>query len=168
MSSGIGGKTLGPPIFELSRPLAARCRSRTISPSTRRRFWRCEQLVLRIDVGELGTRRAALAVGGAEHDGPDELLPAPAVFHERRREPVEQFRMRRTLAAHAEVGHGAHESFAEQTRPDVVHGHARGERILRGSRASARGRGGRAASHRAALSSAGSRSVAGLHLIGRD
>src|SRR5207248_1542473 len=66
----------------------------------------------------------------AHHDGLDKLLPPPAVFHEGGREPVEQFRMRGALAAHAEITDGAHESFAEQSRPDVIDGNARCERIL--------------------------------------
>ena len=40
MPDGNRGNTLGPPAFRASRPAAARVASRTISASTRNRFWR--------------------------------------------------------------------------------------------------------------------------------
>ena len=46
-------------------------------------------------------------------------------------EPVEQFRMRRLLAHHAEIARRAHQTFAEMMLPYAIHNHPRGERIVR-------------------------------------
>ena len=53
-----------------------------------------------------------------------ERLEPPAPRHELMGEPLEQFRMRRPLAADAEVADGADQAFAEVVLPDPIDHHA--------------------------------------------
>ena len=73
---------------------------------------------------------AASSIRRARHDEPVQVLHAPARLAELRREPIEQLRVRGPRAAAAEVVHGAHERLAEVPAPDVIHRHARGERVV--------------------------------------
>ena len=59
-----------------------------------------------------------------------EAFQLPAVLHEIRRQPVEQGRMRRGLAQHAEVARGPDEAAAEVMQPEPVHQHPGGEGML--------------------------------------
>ena len=51
-------------------------------------------------------------------------------FHEFAREPVEQFRVRRPLAAKAEVARGRDDALAEMMLPEPIDDHARRQRIV--------------------------------------
>ena len=58
-------------------------------------------------------------------------LDRPSAFDKSRRQVIEQFRIRRTIAHLAEVAGRAHDARAEVMLPDPIHHHARGQRILR-------------------------------------
>src|SRR5262245_46416013 len=62
-----------------------------------------------------------------------QLLGAPAVSDEARGEIVEQFRMRRRIAAQAKVARRPHQSRAKMVEPNAIDPHPRGKRIV-GSR----------------------------------
>ena len=69
----------------------------------------------------------------AGHHQPVYLFQAPAVFHECRRQPVEQFGMCRLVAEAAKVARVRRQPATEMLLPQAVHQHARGERIFRRS-----------------------------------
>jgi hypothetical protein len=56
----------------------------------------------------------------------------PAVTHQLNRQPVEQLRMRRRLALHAEVVERGDDAGPKDRRPLPIHRHPRGERVLLG------------------------------------
>ena len=58
-------------------------------------------------------------------------LDAPPVFHELRRQPVEQFGVRGPFAGHAEIVDGPDDATSEVVLPDPVHHDSRGERMVR-------------------------------------
>ncbi len=136
------GKTLGPPSVRSSVPATARIWSRMISASSRCRGMRQKQPVLGIDRDVGGDVAARHLVGLRGHHQPVHRLHAPAALDELERQPVEQLRMRRRLAHLAEVARRADDAFAEMMLPDPVHHHARGQRIVRATRATRRSRGG--------------------------
>src|SRR2546428_335391 len=72
-----------------------------------------------------------LAPCAGSEDQPVDRFDAPALLNEPAGQPVEQFRMRGTLAIAAKVVHGAHNAFTEMVLPDSVDHDARGERVLR-------------------------------------
>ena len=73
----------------------------------------------------------ALPIGDAGDDEPVNVSQAPVVRDEFAGEPVEQRGVGRRAGGFAEVRGGRHEARAEVSCPEVIHRHARGERILR-------------------------------------
>ena len=90
-----------------------------------------QQTVLRIFLQQLRRHLRRLSISRAHHDGLLHRLHVPAVAHELRRQPVQQFRIRRPLALRAEIFHGLHQPHAEIHLPEPVHRHARGQRVRR-------------------------------------
>ena len=76
-------------------------------------------------------RRGRLAVGARQHDQPMKPLDTPAGTDELVRQPVEQFRVRGTLAHHSEVAGRGHDPSAEVVQPESVRHHPRRQGILR-------------------------------------
>src|SRR5260370_13535755 len=72
---GWGGKTLGPPIFGFSRPLAESAASRTHSASSRSRDWRASQRLLGSVASRSGLRSEERRGGeeGRSRWAPDHL-----------------------------------------------------------------------------------------------
>ena len=75
-------------------------------------------------------QRGAAPVGLAGHDEPVHGLDRPALLHQRRGQPVEQFRMRGFFARAAEVVGIAGQRLAEVPEPEAVDPDARGQRIV--------------------------------------
>ena len=69
------------------------------------------------------------AIRAARDDEPVHGFHAPAVRHEFRGEPIEQLRMRRRAPVAAKIRRRGDEAAAEVAQPNVVHRHARGERV---------------------------------------
>ena len=92
-----------------------------------------EQAVLGIFRRHLRHDPRGLAIRRARHDLPHEVAHAPRLRSVAKldREPVEQFRVRRVVALHAEIVHRPHQPRAKELLPEPVHRHAREQRILR-------------------------------------
>ena len=71
-----------------------------------------------------------LPVNARHHDQLGQLLHGPAIVHELRGQPVQQFGMRRHAAAMAEIAGRRHQALPEVILPDAVDHHARGQRIV--------------------------------------
>ena len=91
---------------------------------------RGEQAVGRIGLAQLGAVVAALAVGRARHDEADHLAQVPAAVAEFRREPIEQFRMRRQFTLRTEIVHDRAQADAKIHRPEAIRDRTRGDGIL--------------------------------------
>ncbi len=115
------GFTLGPPIVGFSSPLTASALSRTNSASSRYRDCRANSLFIgsrsrdrrRLD-RRLPVRRATSPSAG----------PCACTSHfglELRRQPVEQFRVRRQFALRAGLFERAGDAVAEEELPEAVH-----------------------------------------------
>ena len=94
-----------------------------------------EQPVLGILLEQRRRRLRRLAVGRRRHDQPLHRPDVPAGADELGRQPVEQLRMHRRLALHAEVFLRLDDAVAEVHLPEPVDRDARGERMLRDRRA---------------------------------
>ena len=70
------------------------------------------------------------AVGVRRDEQAMDVLHLPAVVHQLDGQPIEQRLIARLRAAQAEVEHVVDERRAEVAQPDVVDGHAGGERVL--------------------------------------
>ena len=89
-----------------------------------------QESIVRID-GGLRVRLAAQLIGPREHETANQLLHRQSIFHKLCREEIEQFRMGRIVACHAEVVDGAHQALSVQPIPDSIHHHSRCQRIAR-------------------------------------
>ena len=90
-----------------------------------------QQVIIGITLSKLGVRVGRLGVAGGHHDQPVHLLDAPAARDELRREPIEEFGVRRLLTLRAEVSGGRNQALSEELLPHAVHGNSRCEWILR-------------------------------------
>ena len=92
------------------------------------------EMVARIGGERLGVsaRRAAAELIGARGDNEAvQAAEAPAMGHEIRCKMVEQQLLHRRLGAQAKVVNRLHQRLAKVPKPNMIHCHARGERILR-------------------------------------
>ncbi len=92
-------------------------------------------MVLRIGTAIGGRRRGVTrlpAIGRAGDYQPVQSLHLPAAVHQLDRQPIEQLRMRRRLAVHAEIVLGGDERDAKMPQPDVIHGHSGSQRVFAG------------------------------------
>ena len=78
----------------------------------------------------LGIRLAVHLIHGRQHDRPVHRLQRPAIFHQRLRQPVEKFRVRRRLGLQPPVGRRFHQRLAKMPHPDSIHQHAGRQGIL--------------------------------------
>ena len=88
-----------------------------------------EQTILRIARGEFGRDLRGLLIRRAQHEHFLQRLHVPTEPHEFRREPVEQFRMRRMIRLRTKILRRLHEADAHEFFPLAVHPHARRERV---------------------------------------
>ena len=105
--------------------------SRSVSASMRKRGPWDKQQVLWILCELLRSRFCALPVSGRHHHQLVHMLDVPSAVAELDGQPVEQFGMRWPLAHDAKIFSCFDESGSEYLVPHPVHGHARGERVLR-------------------------------------
>ena len=77
-----------------------------------------------------GVADGRLAIGGRGDHQFEKPFHVPARFAELDRQPIEQFRMRRQLAADAEVAGGADQARAEHFLPEAIDGDARRQRMI--------------------------------------
>jgi len=88
-----------------------------------------QQPVFRVQGAALRPVVALLLVRGREHDRAVHFLDRPAAADEDRRQVIEQFGMRRRVAAEAEIARRADQTRAEMMQPDAVDHHPGRQRI---------------------------------------
>src|SRR5438270_280676 len=74
-----------------------------------------------------GIERGVLEISRTGHDEPVQWFQFPTSLHKLTRQPFEQFRMRRRLAANAEIIHRADEALSKMMLPHAVHNNSRNE-----------------------------------------
>ena len=99
--------------------------SRIASPSSRRRRARCKSKFCGSASSAAASPCVDMRIRTRQHEFANQLLERPAFANEAIGEVIEQFRMRRPFAEHAEIIDRSNDAAAKQMVPDAIDDHTR-------------------------------------------